>query len=435
MKYYDFRTILDRYSERNPRDKSQQYDLGKIREKFTEIVDAVGIDSHLLKQHRDGEIGGMVKFGGGKPQFCFPETICDFCAEIILRYTSPDFKKIRSAEFASVDPAVSLFLIDGFTKYLQDLGHGKDTIILQRWEMDRRLHRHSNVLKSKLIRVCRELTDSAEKYEQLLGYEDAVYFLRHMVTREEYLVEIIEQIFYEYESVRFMDCANEAMLFEKNENRIEASKDIFQTIVLADVLEQDEQYQRLLKKLDKLLAEPGFKQGQKGRYNRIISELSCMKKQHEMELFGELVSETVAPKLYLTHPMEALRDAIMSIVENERDRIEREEQEVGQTEEKKEKVKQDLDILKKIYEERGVCFDLPNVDTEDDDLFLKVGLNQTIKGTIEFPCCKAEKMVVYDKSTGYCAVKCPNCGQSSIFNFDKMAARTVSDVRKNLATI
>ena len=129
MKYHDFKYLLDVYSERKPREEGQEHDLGKIREKFTEIIDAIGIDSSLLKQHRDERNGKMVKFGGGKPQFCFPETVCDFCVEIILQYTSADFKKIRSAEFSSVNPAVSLFLIDGFKRYLSDLGHDRFTIV------------------------------------------------------------------------------------------------------------------------------------------------------------------------------------------------------------------------------------------------------------------------------------------------------------------
>ena len=87
MEYKDFAFLLNIYCKRKAGEAEAVLDLGKVREKFSEIVDAVGIDSHLLKQYRSEQTGEMVKFGQGKPQFCFPETICDFCAELILRYT------------------------------------------------------------------------------------------------------------------------------------------------------------------------------------------------------------------------------------------------------------------------------------------------------------------------------------------------------------
>lgn len=429
MKYLDFKTVFDLYSKRKPRDEGQEHDLGKVREKFTEIVDAVGIDSRLLKQYRSEDNGEMVKFGAGKPQFCFPETICDFCVNLILRYTSADFKKIRSAEYASVNPAASVFLIDGFTKYLQNLGHDIHTIVLQRWKMDRRLHHHTNVLKSELNKACEKLADSAKKYEQLLSYEDSAYFIRHMVARVKYTADTIEQIFSEYESARYDEFSNTAM-FSESIDQTAASKDMYQTAALADVLEQDEKYQKLLKKLDKILTEPGFKRSVKGRYNKIVSELTSIRNQHEIELFGESGSEITVQQPNLKHPMQILHEAILSVAENEQDRIEREEKEANLSDEEIEKKAQALKILRDFYEKRGVCFELPSIDIEEDYLFLDKEMNQAVKGTIIFPCCKSEKVVVYRGSSGCCTVKCPNCGRISIFNFDKMASETVSAARK-----
>lgn len=432
MKYYDFRTILDRYSERNPRDKSQQHDLGKIREKFTEIVDAVGIDSHLLKQHRDGETGGMVKFGGGKPQFCFPETVCDFCVKIILQYTSADFKKIRSAEFASVNPAVSLFLMDGFTNYLRDLGHDIHTIVLERWKMDRRLHHHANVFKSQLTRACRELADSAKKYEQFLCYEDSVYLIQHMVTQVNYLHDTIDSISSEYQSARYDEIGEVAMLGSRNMDQDAASVDFFQAIALADILEKDAEYQDLLRKRDKILAEPGFKQSLKGRYNKISSKISSIRNKHEIKLFGKSLLEELRPQFDLKHPMEILVDAIMSVDENERDRIEHEEKEATLTEEQIQQREEGIRILREFYEKRGGSCDLPDISSEEEKLFVNSLSDHEIKGVIKFPCCEAEEIVVYKGSSGECAIKCPNCGCMSIFSFDRMTTRTISEMRKNI---
>lgn len=430
MKYHDFKYLLDVYSERKPREEGQEHDLGKIREKFTEIIDAIGIDSSLLKQHRDERNGKMVKFGGGKPQFCFPETVCDFCVEIILRYTSADFKKIRSAEFSSVNPAVSLFLIDGFKRYLSDLGHDRFTIVRQVWKMDRRLHHHANVLKSELTRACGELADCAKNYEQFLSYEDSVYFIWHMVTRVNYLQDTIESIFSEYESARYTEIGDIARLHSLTMDQYAASRDFFQTIALADILEKDEDYQRLLKKRDKILIEPGFKQNSKGRYNKVTSEISSIRKKHEMELFGKLISEDPHPQFDLKHPTELLFDATMAIDENERERIEREEKEAALTEEQIKQREESIRLLREHYESRGVSFDLPDVSIEEERLFVdSLPDHDEMKGIIKFPCCGKERIMVYSGSSGQCAVKCPNCGKTSIFNFKEMTAKAVSEIR------
>ena len=52
-----------------------------------------------------------------------------------------------------------------------------------------------------------------------------------------------------------------------------------------------------------------------------------------------------------------------------------------------------------------------------------------MKGIIKFPCCGKERIMVYSGSSGQCAVKCPNCGKTSIFNFKEMTAKAVSEIR------
>ncbi len=429
MEYRDFKFILDVYSKRKTKEGTLEFDLGKVREKFTEIVDAVGIDSHLLKQHKSEQTGEMVKFGRGKPQFCFPETIGDFCAELILRYTSSDFKKIRSADFTSVNPATSLFLIDGFTRYLQDLGHDVHTIILERWEMDRRLHHHMNVLKLELSNASEGLVNSAQRYEQSLGYEDSAYFIRHMTAKVNYLADTIEQIFSEYESGRYEEIAEKATVDSAEKERTAAQEDILRTAILADALEHDENYQKLLKKLDKIIAEPGFKQGAKGRYNKTAAQLSNIRKEHEIALFGNAVLEKTMPSFNLKHPMEILHNAVLSVLENQLDQIEREETESGLTEEQTKEREEGIRILRDFYEKRGANFDLPGIDKEEEELFVNRLPDHEVKGIIKFSCCEAERIVVYKGSTGCSAIKCPQCSQLSIFDFDKMTSETVSKIR------
>lgn len=43
-----------------------------------------------------------------------------------------------------------------------------------------------------------------------------------------------------------------------------------------------------------------------------------------------------------------------------------------------------------------------------------------IKGTISFPCCSKEKIVVYEGGSGQSSLKCPNCNKYAIFDYDSM---------------
>lgn len=43
-----------------------------------------------------------------------------------------------------------------------------------------------------------------------------------------------------------------------------------------------------------------------------------------------------------------------------------------------------------------------------------------IKGMILYPCCKSEKIVVYEGSSGKCSIKCPRCGHYAVFDYDNM---------------
>ena len=60
MKFNDFQEVFNRFSERQKATKAEEHDVGKVRDKFTEIVDATGIDINLLRSHKDEETGKMI---------------------------------------------------------------------------------------------------------------------------------------------------------------------------------------------------------------------------------------------------------------------------------------------------------------------------------------------------------------------------------------
>ena len=75
-------------------------------------------------------------------------------------------------------------------------------------------------------------------------------------------------------------------------------------------------------------------------------------------------------------------------------------------------------------------FDLPNTDIEEEELFMESGnLAYKLKGMISFPCCKKEKIMAYEGSSGRCSIKCPRCGRYAIFDYDKMEAEQGETLR------
>lgn len=130
--------------------------------------------------------------------------------------------------------------------------------------------------------------------------------------------------------------------------------------------------------------------------------------------------------------MAVLADAIIAVEEDYKEQIAREENEASFTKEQISERNQALSEIKEYYEKRGICFDLPNIEEEENDLFLEEEIRlHHIKGTLAFPCCAAEKVAVYKDTKGKCVLKCPNCGTLSVFDFDAMRAETVADKRKS----
>ena len=51
------------------------------------------------------------------------------------------------------------------------------------------------------------------------------------------------------------------------------------------------------------------------------------------------------------------------------------------------------------------------------------------KGMIAYPCCKKEKVLVYNDCRGHVSNKCPRCGKYAVFDFCTMTAVQQNPVR------
>ena len=72
----------------------------------------MGVDKELLRaKEKVTDIYGKTVRGGA---YIFPKQSVDFCATVIQKYTSRDFKKLRSADFDEMAIDEVVFLVQGF---------------------------------------------------------------------------------------------------------------------------------------------------------------------------------------------------------------------------------------------------------------------------------------------------------------------------------
>lgn len=411
MEYHDFQYIFDEYSKRVAATKAEEHAIGKIREKFKEIVDLVGVDSNLLRQHRDEVSGEMVDFGNSGRQFCFPETICDFCVEVIIRHTSADFKLLRKGQYGEVALEELDFLIDGFTRYLIALGYDLPTIIVEKFEMYKRLNYHIFLQLFQFNQECRNLIRDMENcinsYSEIL-YEDKVYLTRYTVEKIRKFREDIDSIDSFYKELRGEEIDNFAMENSMSVSNTEAQEDISQSALLADALEHDQEYQTLLKEQMKILCKKDYFKKWKSSYDKNNNQLNAIRENHRHELFGNMIQKTESICNYIpTHPVYMLHEAIQAADEAETELAKAKER-GADTKGQLEKIKAEL--LKKCPQ----FFDIP--DCENIEHKVKK------KGVIKCPCCHQEEIIVYEGATGCIVSNCSHGDKQIQFDLDNMSA-------------
>lgn len=424
MGFYGFEKVFDKFCEINKATEGFGHDLGKVRDKFTEIIEAVGINSDLLKTATKIEDAEGKTIRGGV--YRIPVESVDFCAQIIDKYTTKDFKNLRSASFRDVDPAELQFLYDGFSDYLYYSGYSREIILQQQQAMDRRMLYKVRLSEMMLKEQLESIKDLAADYEASVvsfNYDDSVYFIRYMAGKVKHLREYIQSVYCDYTDDRgeeLYKLAEEEMMRGDDSTSVER---INMELVYAYELEQNAEYQKLLKDVESIIAEDTFVKKKQGRFKKLQARLEEIRKETQHELFGELLPEEDEPIMTVRHPLTVLQSAIEYTDETISDYIDRELKEENMTQEEIEARERSAEAVRKFLEERGMSFDLPETDEEEEELLLSSSnLAYKIKGMIAFPCCNKEKIMVYEDSTGHSSNKCPRCGKYALFDFDKMEA-------------
>lgn len=420
MQYYTFQDIFNEFSKQNKAKKAKEHDIGKVREKFTEIIDVVGINTELLRKYKDKETGKMISFDNSNRQFCFPETICNFCIEILKRYTHKDFKLLRKGQYKDVPIETLAFLIDGFTDYLKDLGYDHETVISEKFKMKKRMCYDISIQMFQLSQECRGLLNDAEDYySSILDniYEDKIFFTMYMVKKLKKLRDYIASVNGNFTDIRFKEVDDFAEKIASNTDGSETILDIWQAAILADALEHDKDYQTLLKKQMDILSTRDFIKNQKMSYNKNNDQIKFIKEQHERRLFGDKIQQVyLTDSFTATHPLSVLYEAVKYTDETDQDIVKIKEKETNITEEQRNE-------LSKIYSQ---LFPLP--EPEYIEQIKK-------KGIIKFPCCAKEEIVVYTGATGCIENKCPRCSKQIRFNLNDMTAEIFEPPKGHMKSV
>lgn len=387
----------------------------------------MGIDKELLRaKEKVTDIYGKTVKGGA---YIFPKQSVDFCATVIQKYTSRDFKKLRSADYDEVDIDEVVFLVRGFYIMLRNLGCSEKIALEQYKIMERRMGYKLRLASVELERQLDAIRELAKEYERSyisFNYCDKTYFLRYMASKVETTRSFIESVYGSYTDIRSEELSDVALEESYKESSQTSIERINKEMIFFDALEHDDEYQKLLRQQENLIAEDTYIKNKQARFRKIQVRLAEIREKHQMELFGELLDEEEDAPLIVRHPMDVLKEAVEDAESWTKDCAERDEAEAARTPEDIEQEKAEMERMRQLLEERGVNlnFDLPNTDEQEEEIFVQSGnLAWEVKGTIQLPCyCKKGQITAYKGIKGKCAMRCPGCGRYVLVDYDKMTA-------------
>lgn len=303
IEYCGFDEVFKSFNEKNPSTIEAEHDIGKVREKYTEILEAVGIDKELLRaKEKVKDIYGKTVKGGA---YIFPKQSVDFCAAVIQKYTSRDFKKLRRADFEEMAIDEAVFLIWGFRIMLRNLGYSKEIELEQYHAMERRMRYKLRLARVQLERQLDAMHELAEEYERScinFNYYDKAYFLRYMTSKVETTRRFIESVYSSYTEIRSEELSDMALEESYRESPQTSIERINKEMIFFDALEHDDVYQKLLQQQEKLIAEDTFIKNKQTRFKKIQVRLAEIREKHQKELFGELFDEEEDTLLTVRHP-------------------------------------------------------------------------------------------------------------------------------------
>ncbi len=426
-----FDKVFNSFSAKNPSTVDAEHDKDKVRDKYTEILEVVGIDKDLLRaKEKVTDIDGETVKSGA---YIFPEQSVDFCTTVIQKYTSRDFKKLRRADFDEMAIDEVVFLVRGFSMMLRNLGHSEEVVLKQYNAMEIRMKYKLRLAIDDLERHLYAIYELAKEYERNcinFDYCDKTYFLRYMAFKMAATKCYIESVYGSYTDIRSDEFSDIVLKESYKESPQVSTERINKDMIFIDALEHDDTYQKLLRQQEELIVEDTFIKNKQNRFKKINMHLAKIREQYQMELFGELLDEEKDTLLTLRHPINVLKDAIEDTESQIENYMERSEAEAAKTPEDIERENAEIEEMRQALEAYGVnlSFDLPNTDEQEKEIFVQSGnLAWDVKGTIRLQCsCKKGQITAYEGIKGKCAMKCPSCGDYILVDYDNMTTKPLN---------
>ena len=334
----------------------------------------MGIDKELLRaKGKVTDIYGKTVRGGA---YIFPKQSVDFCVTAIQKYTSRDFKKLRSADFDEMAIDEVVFLVRGFYIMLRNLGCSEKIALEQYNAMERRMGYKLRLASVELEHQLDAIHELAKEYKRSyisFNYYDKTYFLRYMASKVEATRHFIKSVYGSYTDIRSNELSDMALEESYKESPQASIERINKEMIFFDALEHDDEYQKLLQQQENLIAEDTFIKNKQARFKKIQARLAEIREKHQMELFGELLDEEEDAPLTVRHPMDVLKEAVEDAESWSKDYAERDEAEAAKTPEDIEREKAGMERIWQLLEERGMNFELPNTDEQEEEIFIQSG--------------------------------------------------------------
>lgn len=300
-KMVTFKKVFNKYSDLG---KARNEDAGhkesQVREKLMEIIDAVGIETKLL---RVGE-----KFNSPLE---IPEASVDFLVEVIDWHTSSEAKALRKAKFFEVPIEKKAWLINGFIDYLKNRGYDVKVIEHQQRLMEYRL-KYS--LQRKLNKLHTSLNDIHTNICSLnrpqVSYEDKILFIDFADKKVTELANYLDDVAVYLEEVRNEEIYETAEENYNNWNAAEVREMDLRQEQVYQCISHDERYKKLEQERDSLIAEGDFIKKKKGRYEQIVKEMCEIADGYEKAIFGDIMANELEMKFSVKPPHVALTEAI-----------------------------------------------------------------------------------------------------------------------------
>ncbi len=354
MKYYGFNHVFELYCQKDEDKEPKSHKDGQVREKFTEIVEAVGIDINLLRTECDENHVPIKKNVHQRIPIRFPEGSVKFVLDILLNHTSYDYKCIRRGDFDEASLETLEFLENGFCKYLIELNYPLGVVLQEKDAMERRMRIRWHRSRDRLVAQCVKLIADAEEYQNEtfnMNHKDKETFIPFMADSVEYLRGRICRIHSCYADIRSDELYDQAMTEAEKEDEQTAIISVNNELKLGYELDNDEEYLRLVKERDELLASYDFVKNKKTAYELLTKKIEHIYRKHRIEIFG-VEKEDDDTVIIVKNPLAVLAESIEYVEGMEADREKLRILDLKKTDEEREKEKKLAEnLLKKIEEE------------------------------------------------------------------------------------